>query len=70
MVGVMTNQATTTETTDEDFVNELLEAMFYDGKIDGYGQTFAEEGMMTSNEGIVVRLACGSEFQLTIVRSR
>lgn len=32
--------------------------------------TFAEVGMMTMNDGLVLHLADGSEFQLTIVRSR
>lgn len=32
--------------------------------------TFEEAGLMTRNAGIVVRLDDGSEFQVTIVRSR
>lgn len=32
--------------------------------------TFADEGVMTLNKGLVVRLSDGSEFQLSIVRSR
>lgn len=32
--------------------------------------TFEERGILTSNDGIVLSLADGSEFQITIVRSR
>ena len=32
--------------------------------------TFADEGVMTLNKGLVVRLSDGSEFQLSIVCSR
>lgn len=33
-------------------------------------RTFGEEGVMTNNAGLVVTTADGSQFQLTIVRSR
>lgn len=33
-------------------------------------QTFDEAGLMTRNSGLVISLPDGSEFQLTIVRSR
>ena len=32
--------------------------------------SFREAGLLTSNAGLVVRLADGSEWQLTVVRSR
>ena len=32
-------------------------------------QTFEQEGVMTYNKGLVIRLPNGSEFQLTIVQS-
>jgi len=32
--------------------------------------TFADGGVLTLNKGLVVRLSDGSEFQLSIVRSR
>lgn len=32
--------------------------------------SFAEAGLMTGNEGLVLSLEDGSEFQLTIVQSR
>jgi hypothetical protein len=33
-------------------------------------RSFAEEGLLTSDEGIVVRFHDGSEFQVSIVASR
>lgn len=32
--------------------------------------TFRDSGVLTTNDGLVVRLADGSEYQLTVVRSR
>lgn len=32
--------------------------------------TFAEDGVMSMNRGLVLRLSDGSEFQVTLVRSR
>ena len=33
-------------------------------------QTFAEEGVMTNDKGLVICLPGGREYQLTIIRSR
>ena len=33
-------------------------------------RTFDEAGVLTNNAGLVVRMADGSEFQITIVQSR
>lgn len=33
-------------------------------------ETFQEAGMLSNNKGLIVRLEDGSEFQITIVRSR
>ena len=33
-------------------------------------ETYAEAGILTNNTGLVVELSDGSEFQVTIVRSR
>ena len=33
-------------------------------------RTFDDAGLMTQNSGLVVRLADGSEYQVTVVRSR
>lgn len=32
--------------------------------------TFSEEGVLTGNKGLVVRLGDGTEFQITVVKSR
>ena len=32
--------------------------------------TFADAGVLTSNSGLVVRMVDGSEYQITVVRSR
>lgn len=59
---------------------ELLIGMFYENEevaaqmFDYLGtnvesvRNFNDAGLMTSNEGVVVRLADGSEFQLTVVQ--
>lgn len=50
-----------------EFAEELTEAL---EDFDGVEiRTFAREGLMTANAGLVVTLADGSEFQVTIVRS-
>ena len=33
-------------------------------------RTFEEEGLLTENRGLVLRMVDGSEFQITIVKSR
>jgi hypothetical protein len=33
-------------------------------------RSFEDRGVLTSNKGLVIQLATGEEFQLTIVRSR
>lgn len=33
-------------------------------------ETFCQAGLMTANDGLVVTLTDGTEFQVTIVRSR
>jgi hypothetical protein len=33
-------------------------------------RSFEEAGLLTANEGLVLRLSDGAEFQVTIVRSR
>jgi hypothetical protein len=38
--------------------------------IDSDVRSFESCGLMTSNEGVVIALADGTEFQLTIVRSK
>lgn len=57
----------TTTTGDDDGADEA------DGESEVWidsAATFADDGVMTLNKGLVVRLSDGSEFQLSIVRSR
>jgi hypothetical protein len=37
---------------------------------DACTRTFAEAGLFTNNEGLVLRFSSDAEFQLTILRSR
>ena len=65
------------EFTDEDLQNGLAQLIADDCS---YGseinwetlrvQTYSEAGIMTSSKGLVITLPDGSEYQLTIVRSR
>jgi hypothetical protein len=59
--------------TESEFAEYLDEALMWaseeDGMIIGAG-SFESVGMMTRNEGLVVRMNDGSEFQITIVKSR
>jgi len=51
---------------DQDVQDILGDEMFADARV----ESFEEAGVMTTNKGLVVRMGDGSEFQLTIVRSR
>lgn len=59
--------------TEEEFADLLREAM---EESDVVGdevrdvRTFGDSGLLTSNVGLVVKLDDGSEFQVTVVRSR
>ena len=61
----------------EDTLQEALRELITEG-YDSYEvcwenlrvRTFAEAGLMTWNKGLVITLPDGSEYQLTIVRSR
>jgi hypothetical protein len=62
--------------TTTEFVEYLDEALLSasdewesENPIVGTG-TFDSVGMMTRNEGLVVRMKDGSEFQVTVVKSR
>jgi hypothetical protein len=59
--------------SESEFVEYIDEALMWSseetGMIIGSG-SFASVGMMTSNEGLVVRMNDGSEFQITVVKSR
>jgi hypothetical protein len=59
-------------TTAEEFEGALVEVLQDDA--DRWGvldlRTFADAGVLTQNAGLVVRLDDGSEFQVTVVKSR
>lgn len=60
-------------TTESEFVETLTEALATldeDGDTFDRVDTFESAGLLSGNEGLVVRLADGSEFQITVVRSR
>jgi hypothetical protein len=57
------------EPTDED-AEQLIADALYDAEGLRSIQTFRDAGVMTNNRGLVINTADGSEFQLTIVRSR
>ena len=57
-----------TEKQFETKLHHLLERVLQ--KRDGRVATYEEHGALTHNRGLVARLADGSEFHLTIVRSR
>lgn len=58
--------ASDVEETLAEAVPESGYALFEDCRV----WTFAERGLLTSDKGIVVRLATGEEFQITIVQSK
>lgn len=64
------------ETMGEVEVCEALRDLIeMEGKEYGLGdgirsRSFSEAGVMTSNIGMVIRLADGSEYQITVIRSR
>lgn len=62
----------TTESELVEFLMEQVEtATVEDGcALDVMMRTFADSGVMTSNEGIVFRFPNGAEFQVTVVQSR
>lgn len=48
----------------------LCEYLGASGDVSSRMDSFAEAGLFTNNEGLVIRFSSGAEFQLTIVRSR
>ena len=70
-----------TEQQVQDTLHELLETLSCDiefaeefgietGLTDAIFTTFEQAGIMTYNKGLVIKFADGSEFQITIVKSR
>ena len=68
------DEAQVTEDTMQDGLRELIETAEEDSFGIGWEEaevrTFAEEGVLTYNKGLVISLPDGTEFQLTIVQSR
>jgi len=59
--------------TAQEFESMLFVAVLEDEAFDAEGvqaATFADVGVMSRSRGLVVRLADGSEFQVTVVQSR
>lgn len=56
----------TTETEFQEYLRDIL--WEYNDDLDI--STFDEEGMLTRNEGLVVGLETGEEFEITIVQRR
>jgi hypothetical protein len=54
----------------ESMLSEILECAETEDLEGCRVSTFDEAGLLTGNRGLVVRLADGEEFQLTIVQSR
>lgn len=64
----------------EELIIEALDSRAYEDDIDGYSfaeasnikqvSTFAENGLLTRDHGLVLKMDDGSEFQLTIKRSK
>jgi hypothetical protein len=71
--------AKVTEQDMQDILREAIDNASYEAESEGtlvpeLGnakiRTFEEKGVLTSNKGLVIRLATGEEFQLTIVCSK
>lgn len=60
------------DTTATTVLTELLWEALDDGRAPelAWLESFADAGVMTTNEGLVLRMADGTEFQVTVVRSR
>jgi hypothetical protein len=51
----------------------LMEVFDWSGNEDGEitsTETFEAKGLLTNNSGIVLKMRCGSEFQLQIIKSK
>lgn len=59
-----------TETELVEYLEETLEWSNEESGMIKNVRTFDSVGMMTMNEGLVVEMKDGSEFQLTIVKSK
>jgi len=58
---------------EHEFAEYLDEALLWASEEDGMiigSSSFEDVGMLTHNEGLVVRMKDGSEFQITVVKSK
>jgi len=53
-----------------EFIAEALWSEAEESGTDLTTTTYAEAGVLTMDEGLVIRLADGTEYQVTVVRSR
>lgn len=57
--------------TEQEFTERLGDLLFENEELGvSTTRTFDEAGVLTSNQGLVVTLENGDQFQLTVVRSR
>ena len=78
MQNTTSSQAEGHETMTETKLQDILAQLAFEGGEDGeailpdaeHSGTFEEMGIMTRNKGVVFRFEDGSEFQVTIIRSR
>lgn len=61
---------TTTETEFETWLKDLIDEHSSELDAEIAADTFRDAGVLTMNKGLVIRKEDGSEFQLTIVKSR
>jgi hypothetical protein len=57
----------------EDLITAMQDAFYENDALSEAGlntRTFEEAGVLTHNEGLVLRLNDGTEFQVTVVQSR
>ena len=78
MQNEINNQAESNEPMTETKLQEILANLPFEETEDGegllpgveHGMTFEDAGIMTRNKGVVLRFEDGTEFQVTIVRSK
>ena len=58
------------ESTDDGALADLMLDLLDDSEGLADAMTFRDAGLLTDNAGVVIRLANGAEFQITIVQSR
>lgn len=63
----------TVMTTEHEFANYLIEVLDWSNNEDGMIKdvdTFESAGLLTNDEGLVIKFQNGKEFQVTIKRSK